>query len=50
MTSGTASAYSRPEEIPATLASRGARRFWAAVIFIGLGTGVAAGVLPRMLD
>ena len=38
------------EEIPATLASRGARRFWAAVIAIGIGTGISAGVLTRMLD
>lgn len=45
-----ASTHSQLDEIPATLASRGARRFWAAVIFIGLGTGVAAGVLTRMLD
>jgi len=37
------------EEIPATLASRGAWRFWTAVLVIGVGTGIAAGVLTRVL-
>jgi len=43
-------AHSQLDEIPATLASRGARRFWAAVVVIGVGTGVAAGLLTRLLD
>ncbi|HVY46568.1 MAG TPA: hypothetical protein VHB21_11845, partial [Minicystis sp.] len=38
------------DEIPATLAHRGARRFWTAVVVIGVGTGVAAGLLTRLLD
>lgn len=42
--------HAQLDEIPATLASRGARRFWAAVIAIGVGTGVAAGLLTRLLD
>lgn len=42
--------HSQLEEIPATLASRGARRFWAAVVVIGVGTGLAAGLLTRLLD
>jgi len=42
--------HAQLDEIPATLASRGARRFWAAVVFIGVGTGVSAGVLTRVLE
>ncbi|HTB09988.1 MAG TPA: chloride channel protein [Bryobacteraceae bacterium] len=36
--------------IPATLAHPGARPFWAAVLLTGIGTGVAAAALTRLLE
>jgi CIC family chloride channel protein len=37
-------------DIPSTLDSPGALRFWAAVVLTGIGTGVAAIVLTRLLE
>jgi len=36
--------------IPATLARPGAARFWLAVLLTGIGTGMAAGALTRLLE
>ena len=36
--------------IPTTLASPGALRFWLAVCFIGISTGLAAAALTRLLE
>jgi len=37
-------------DIPTTLASPGALRFWLAVCFIGISTGLAAAALTRLLE
>jgi chloride channel protein, CIC family len=36
--------------IPSTLARSGAARFWLAVLLTGIGTGVGAAVLTRLLE
>jgi chloride channel protein, CIC family len=36
--------------IPSTLAHAGAARFWLAVLLTGIGTGVAAALLTRLLE
>ncbi|MGD0365603.1 MAG: chloride channel protein [Bryobacteraceae bacterium] len=36
--------------IPSTLARSGAARFWLAVLFTGIGTGIGAAVLTRLLE
>lgn len=36
--------------IPSTLRRSGAAQFWLAVLLIGLGTGLGAAVLTRLLD
>jgi H+/Cl- antiporter ClcA len=36
--------------IPATLLSKGAAGFWGAVIFTGVGTGIGAALLTRLLQ
>jgi CIC family chloride channel protein len=38
------------DAIPSTLAHPGAARFWLAVLLTGVGTGVAAAVLTRLLE
>jgi H+/Cl- antiporter ClcA len=38
------------DRIPATLLQPGAARFWLAVILTGVGAGVSAAILTRMLD
>ncbi len=38
------------DRIPATLLQPGAARFWLAVILIGVGAGVSAAVLTRLLE
>ena len=38
------------DAIPSTLAHPGARQFWLAVILTGIGTGVAAAALTRLLE
>jgi CIC family chloride channel protein len=38
------------DKIPATLAQPGAAPFWLAVLFTGIGTGVAAAALTRLLE
>jgi H+/Cl- antiporter ClcA len=38
------------EEIPSTLARSGAARFWLAVLFTGIATGIGAAVLTRLLE
>src|ERR1700677_3086356 len=35
--------------VPATLAHTAARRFWIAVVLIGIGTGVSAAILSLVL-
>ena len=37
------------DAIPSTLARPGATLFWAAVLLTGVGTGVAAAALTRLL-
>lgn len=39
-----------PDAIPATLRHPGAARFWLAVVLTGVGTGVAAAALTRLLE
>jgi H+/Cl- antiporter ClcA len=39
-----------PDAIPATLRHPGAPRFWLAVLLTGVGTGVAAAALTRLLE
>src|ERR1022692_1888803 len=36
--------------IPSTLARSGAARFWLAVLLTGIGTGIAAAALTRLLE
>jgi H+/Cl- antiporter ClcA len=38
------------DAIPSTLARSGAARFWLAVLLTGIGTGVGAAVLTRLLE
>jgi H+/Cl- antiporter ClcA len=38
------------EGIPSTLARSGAARFWLAVLFTGIATGIGAAVLTRLLE
>jgi CIC family chloride channel protein len=38
------------DRIPSTLARSGAARFWLAVSLTGIGTGIAAAVLTRLLE
>src|SRR5579863_6299684 len=40
----------RGDVIPSTLARSGAARFWLAVLLTGIGTGVAAAALTRLLE
>jgi CIC family chloride channel protein len=40
----------RGDVIPSTLASPGAAPFWLAVLLTGIGTGVAAAALTRLLE
>ena len=40
----------RSDMIPSTLASPGAAPFWLAVLLTGIGTGVAAAALTRLLE
>ncbi len=37
-------------KIPATLAQKGAARFWLAVLLTGMGAGIGAAVLTRLLE
>src|SRR5580700_8383876 len=39
-----------PDAIPATLARPGAAPFWLSVLLTGVGTGVAAAALTRLLE
>ncbi len=39
-----------PEQIPPTLATPGAAAFWGAVLLTGVGTGIGAAALTRLLD
>ncbi len=43
-------ATSNDDVIPSTLARSGAARFWLAVLLTGIGTGVAAAALTRLLE
>jgi H+/Cl- antiporter ClcA len=38
------------DAIPSTLARSGAARFWVAVLLTGIGTGIGAAVLTRLLE
>ena len=40
----------RGDVIPSTLARPGAAAFWLAVLLTGIGTGVAAAALTRLLE
>src|ERR1019366_595251 len=40
----------RGDMIPSTLARPGAAPFWVAVVLTGIGTGVAAAALTRLLE
>src|SRR5579862_4306343 len=40
----------RGDKIPSTLAHPGAAAFWMAVLLTGIGTGVAAAALTRLLE
>ena len=41
---------SEADRIPSTLAHPGAGRFWMAVVLTGIGTGIAAAALTRLLE
>lgn len=43
-------ATSNDAVIPSTLDRAGAARFWLAVLLTGIGTGVAAAALTRLLE
>lgn len=47
---GLDGAQETSDKIPATLARRGAARFWLAVLLTGIGAGVSAAVLTRLLQ
>ena len=38
------------DKIPATLTRPGAARFWLAVLLTGIGAGIGAAVLTRLLQ
>jgi len=40
----------RADQIPSALTSSGAMRFWLAVVLTGIGTGVGAAALTRLLQ
>jgi CIC family chloride channel protein len=40
----------RADQIPSALTSSGAMRFWLAVVLTGIGTGIGAAALTRLLE